>query len=119
MELESVQIPNFLSENRVDKLLNVYFKACKILGCKIHELRLDGGVVSYITGTKVTEFDCLPPSREALYLNHPSLAITFKNIIKYRKVCIVLKHSKNDKEFQIKFLSNFFLLLFILFIFTL
>ena len=57
MELESVQIPNFLSENRADKLLNVYFKACKILGCKIHELRLDGGVVSYITGTKVTEFD--------------------------------------------------------------
>ena len=54
MKLESIQIPNFLSENLVDKLLNLYFKSCQIIGSKIHELKFDE--VHY-TGTKIKRFD--------------------------------------------------------------
>ena len=54
MKSESIQIPNFLSENLVDKLLNLYFKSCQIIGSKIHELKFDE--VHY-TGTKIKRFD--------------------------------------------------------------
>ena len=64
MKSESIQIPNFLSENRVDKLLNLYFKSCEIVGCKIHELKFNGGYVDYITGKKIKKFNYIDAKLE-------------------------------------------------------
>ena len=81
MELESVQIPNFLSEDRVDVVSKFYFEVCEILGCKVHQINFNNitSKVDYVSGTKYEDFDyryC--PSIEKQY--------TDDKIINYKKV---------------------------------
>ena len=81
MELESVQIPNFLSEDRVDVVSKFYFEVCEILGCKVHQINFNNitSKVDYVSGTKYEDFDyryC--PSIEKQY--------TDDKIINYKKI---------------------------------
>ncbi len=81
MELESVQIPNFLSEDRVDVVSKFYFEVCEILGCKVHEITFNNITtkVDYVSGTNYEDFDyryC--PSIEKQY--------TDDKVINYKKI---------------------------------
>jgi len=81
LELESVQIPNFLSEDRVDVVSKFYFEVCEILGCKVHEITFNNITtkVDYVSGTNYEDFDyryC--PSIEKQY--------TDDKVINYKKI---------------------------------
>lgn len=79
--MESVQIPNFLSEDRVDVVSKFYFEVCEILGCKVHEITFNNITtkVDYVSGTNYEDFDyryC--PSIEKQY--------TDDKVINYKKI---------------------------------
>lgn len=81
MELESVQIPNFLSEDRVDVVSKFYFEVCEILGCKVHEITFNNitSKVDYVSGTNYEDFD---------YRYCPSIEKQYSDdkVINYKKI---------------------------------
>jgi len=81
LELESVQIPNFLSEDRVDVVSKFYFEVCEILGCKVHEITFNNitSKVDYVSGTNYEDFD---------YRYCPSIEKQYSDdkVINYKKI---------------------------------
>tara|TARA_A100001011_G_scaffold30387_1_gene29394 strand:- start:33348 stop:34220 length:873 start_codon:yes stop_codon:yes gene_type:complete len=79
--LESVQIPNFLSEDRVDVVSKFYFEVCEILGCKVHEITFNNitSKVDYVSGTNYEDFD---------YRYCPSIEKQYSDdkVINYKKI---------------------------------
>ncbi|OUU63760.1 MAG: hypothetical protein CBC22_00035 [Alphaproteobacteria bacterium TMED62] len=79
--MESVQIPNFLSEDRVDVVSKFYFEVCEILGCKVHEITFNNitSKVDYVSGTNYEDFD---------YRYCPSIEKQYSDdkVINYKKI---------------------------------